>query len=89
VFSTDAFEWVNSTDFAARLGEIAGKPIELLGRALPETATKAVAVATTKALNAALAVALSTLLVANAQTGGGRETQVWGRSHQPATHRPR
>jgi hypothetical protein len=42
----------------ARLGEIAGKPVELLGRALPETATKAVAVATTKALNAALAVAL-------------------------------
>ena len=28
---------------AARLGEIAGKPIELLGRALPETASKAVA----------------------------------------------
>jgi hypothetical protein len=38
---------------AARLGEIAGKPIELVGRALPETATKAVAAATTKALNAA------------------------------------
>jgi hypothetical protein len=40
---------------ASRLGEIAGKPIELLGRALPETASKAVAAATTKALNAALA----------------------------------
>ena len=36
---------------AARLGEIAGKPIELLGRALPETASKAVTAATTKALN--------------------------------------
>jgi len=46
---------------AARLGEIAGKPIELLGRALPETASKAVAAATTKALNAALAVALRTM----------------------------
>ncbi len=46
---------------AARLGEIAGKPIELLGRALPKTATKAVAVATTNALNAALAVALRTM----------------------------
>jgi hypothetical protein len=41
----------------ARLGEIAGKPIELLGRALPETASKAIGAATTKALNAALAVA--------------------------------
>jgi hypothetical protein len=46
---------------AARLGNIAGKPIELLGRALPEAASKAVAAATTKALNAALAVALRTM----------------------------
>ena len=49
------------TGLAARLGEIAGKPIELLGRALPKTATKPVAVATTKALSAALAVALRTM----------------------------
>jgi hypothetical protein len=46
---------------AARLGNIAGKPIELVGRALPEAASKAVAAATTNALNAALAVALRTL----------------------------
>ena len=46
---------------AARLGEIAGKPIELLGRALPEVASKGIAAATTKALNAALAVALRTM----------------------------
>ena len=46
---------------AARLAEIAGKPIELVGRALPETASKAVTAATTKALNAALAVALRTM----------------------------
>ena len=46
---------------AVRLAEIAGKPIELLGRALPETASKAVAAATTKALDAALAVALRTM----------------------------
>jgi hypothetical protein len=39
---------------AARLAEIAGKPIELVGRALPETASKAVATA----LDAALSVAL-------------------------------
>ena len=42
---------------APRLAEIAGKPIELVGRALPETASRAVAAATTKALDAALSVA--------------------------------
>jgi hypothetical protein len=46
---------------AARLAEIAGKPIELVSRALPETASKAVATATTKALDAALSVALRTM----------------------------
>jgi hypothetical protein len=46
---------------AARLAEIAGKPIELVGRALPETASKAVAATTTKALDAALLVALRTI----------------------------
>ena len=44
---------------AARLGNIAGKPIELVGRALPEAASEAVATATTKALHAALAVGRS------------------------------
>ena len=46
---------------AARLGNIAGKPIELVSRAVPEAASKAVTVATTKALDAALAVALRTM----------------------------
>lgn len=50
---------------AARLSEIAGKPIELFNRALPETlpetASKAIAVATTQALNTALRVALRTM----------------------------
>src|SRR5215208_5144638 len=46
---------------AARLGEIAGRPIELVGRPLPEGASKAVAGATGKALSAALAVALRTM----------------------------
>jgi hypothetical protein len=40
--------------FAARLAEIAGKPIELFNRALPETASKAIAAATSQALNARL-----------------------------------
>ena len=46
---------------AARLSEIAGKPIELFNRALPETASKAIAVAATQALNTALRVALRTM----------------------------
>src|SRR5262249_43187605 len=46
---------------AARLGNIAGKPIELVCRALPQAASEAVAAAPTKALNAALAVALRTM----------------------------
>ena len=46
---------------AARLAEIAGKPIELFSRALPQTASKAIAVASTQALDAALRVALRTM----------------------------
>ena len=46
---------------AARLSNIAGRPIELMTKALPEGAAKAIAAATTKGLNAALAVALRTI----------------------------
>jgi hypothetical protein len=46
---------------AARLGEIAGRPIAWMEKALPPAASKAVATATTTALNAALAVALRTM----------------------------
>jgi EcsC protein family len=46
---------------AARLAEIAGKPIELFNRALPEPASKAVAVATAQALSTALRVAFRTM----------------------------
>jgi hypothetical protein len=46
---------------AARLTEIASKPIELFNRALPEAASKAIAVTTTQALNSALRMALRTL----------------------------
>jgi hypothetical protein len=45
----------------ARLAELAGKPIEMFNRSLPETASKAIAVATTQALNTALRVALRTM----------------------------
>jgi hypothetical protein len=43
---------------AGRLAEIAGKPIALFNRTLPEVASKAIVVATTQALNTALRVAL-------------------------------
>src|SRR5260370_14909148 len=46
---------------AARLGNIAGKPIELVSRALPEAASNAIGAATTKTLEAALLVALRTM----------------------------
>jgi hypothetical protein len=56
-----AVETLEHPRLAARLAEIAGKPIELFNRALPETASKAIALATTQALNAALKVALRTM----------------------------
>jgi EcsC protein family len=46
---------------AARLAHIAGKPIELIGAALPASASRVIAAATTKALEAALRVALRTV----------------------------
>jgi hypothetical protein len=47
-----AVETLEHPRLAVRLAEIAGKPIELDNRALPETASKAIALATTQALNA-------------------------------------
>jgi EcsC family protein len=46
---------------AARLGSMVGKPIDLLRQALPAGASQAIAAATTKALDAALAVALRSI----------------------------
>jgi EcsC protein family len=47
---------------AGRLTNIVGKPVELIGYALPSFASKAIASATSKGLEAALKVALRTLL---------------------------
>lgn len=52
--------------FAARLANLAGKPIELIGYALPAGASRAISLATTKALAAALKVAV---LTTQKQTG--------------------
>jgi len=46
---------------AARLTNIVGKPVELIGYALPSFASKAITSATSKGLEAALKVALRTL----------------------------
>jgi hypothetical protein len=56
-----AVQTLEHPGLAARLAEVAGTPIELVGRALPETASKAITAATTKALNAALVMALRTI----------------------------
>jgi hypothetical protein len=46
---------------AARLTNMVGKPIEMLGHALPAPASQAIAAATTKGLEVALQVALRTM----------------------------
>jgi hypothetical protein len=46
---------------AARLTNMVGKPIELIGKALPEAASKAISAATSKGLELALQVALRTM----------------------------
>jgi hypothetical protein len=52
---------LENASLAARLADILGKPVELIGLALPEGASKVIAAATTKGLNAALKVALGTM----------------------------
>ena len=64
---------------AARLAEIAGKPIELVGRALPEAASRAVAAATTGALDAALLVAFRTLKNEPRAASSVLHKALWGR----------
>src|SRR3984893_10888129 len=56
-----AVQLLETGSLAARLANILGKPIELIGLALPEGASKVIAAATTKGLNAALKVALRTM----------------------------
>jgi len=56
-----AVDTLEHPGLAARLSDIAGKPLELMRDALPAGASKAIAGATTKGLNAALAVALRTM----------------------------
>jgi hypothetical protein len=55
----NAVQLLEHPSLAARLTNMVGKPIELLGRALPVGASQAIAKATTKSLEAALKVALT------------------------------
>jgi hypothetical protein len=57
----NAVELLEHASLAARLANMIGKPVELLGRALPLGASQAIATATTKSLEAALKVALLTI----------------------------
>jgi EcsC protein family len=56
-----AVESLEHPSLAGRLTNIVGKPVELIGYALPSFASKAIASATSKGLEAALKVALRTL----------------------------
>ena len=56
-----AVRLLENASLAARLANIIGKPIELIGLALPDGAGQAIAAATTKGLDAALKVALRTM----------------------------
>src|ERR1039458_4763278 len=57
----NAVQLLEHASLAARLSNMIGKPVELLGRALPAGASQAIATATTKSLEAALKVALLTI----------------------------
>jgi EcsC protein family len=57
----DAVQLLEFPSLAARLTNLVGKPVELLGRALPPGASHAIATATTKSLDAAIRVALLTV----------------------------
>ena len=56
-----AVRLLEHTSLAARLTQVVGKPIELIGHAVPQAAADAIAAATTTALNAALKAALATM----------------------------
>lgn len=58
---TAAVRVLEHPGLAARLGSMVGKPIDLMRQALPAGAAQAIAAATTKGLNAALAVALRSI----------------------------
>lgn len=57
----NAVRWLEYPSFAARLTSVVGKPIDLMGKALPKGASQAIATAATKSLQVALKIALTTI----------------------------
>ena len=57
----NAVQLLEHQSFAARLTNMVGKPLGLIGRALPAGASQVIATATTKSLEAALKLALLTI----------------------------
>ena len=66
-----AVELLEHPGFAARLTNMLGKPIELIGTALPASASRLITTATAKALELALAAALRTMR-GRAEVGSSR-----------------
>ncbi|HWV42090.1 EcsC family protein [Pseudorhodoplanes sp.] len=58
---SQAVRSLENPSLAARLTNMVGKPVELIGYALPDPASKAISTATSKALEMALKVALKTM----------------------------
>jgi hypothetical protein len=56
-----AVRWLEHPSFAARLTSMVGKPIDLMRKALPTGASQAIVTATTKSLEAAVKLALTTI----------------------------
>lgn len=56
-----AVRWLEHPSFAVRLTNMVGKPIDLLGKALPIGASNAIETATAKSLQVALKIALTTI----------------------------
>jgi hypothetical protein len=71
----EAVQLLERVSLAARLADIIGKPVELLGRALPAGASQVIARATAKSLKAALKVALLTI-----RTGPDESSQFFHRT---------
>jgi hypothetical protein len=65
-----AVKWLEVPSFAARLTSMLGRPIDLIGKALPPGASQAIAKATAKSLQIAEKIALSTI------RNRGRESSV-------------
>jgi hypothetical protein len=56
-----AVRYLERPSFAARLTSMVGKPVDLVGKSIPKSASRAIAAATAKSLQVALKIALTTI----------------------------